>query len=90
MNQANYDSEKIILRDPKAKLFTFEMITINKFAISINFFMPEEIILILKKYGAAYEYVQKEWIVSLNKYKEIALEISNYCRAKIIDLDPIP
>ena len=52
--------------------------------------MPEEIVLILKKYGGAYDFNQREWIVTLNKYKEIAMEISNYCRAKIIDLDPIP
>jgi hypothetical protein len=26
----------------------------------------------------------------LNKYKEVAIEISAFCRAKIIDLDPIP
>jgi hypothetical protein len=28
--------------------------------------------------------------VSLNKYKEVAIEVSAFCRAKIIDLDPIP
>jgi hypothetical protein len=44
----------------------------------------------LKKYGGAFDYANHEWIVSLNKYKEVAMEISNYCRAKIIDLDPIP
>ena len=78
------------MRDPKAKLITFEMISINKFAISLNFFMPEELILILKKYGGAYDFAQREWIVSLNKYKEVAMEISNFCRNRIIDLDPIP
>ena len=80
----------MILRDTKAKLITFEMISINKFAISLNFFMPEELVLILKKHGGAYDFQQREWIVSLNKYKDVAIEVSGFCRAKIIDLDPIP
>ena len=66
------------------------MITINKFAIAINFFMPEELVLILKKYGGAYDFNQREWIVSLNKYKEVAMEVSGFCRTKITDLDPVP
>ena len=37
-------SDKIILRDQKAKLITFEMISINRFAVTQNFFMPEEIV----------------------------------------------
>lgn len=45
---------------------------------------------ILKKYGGSYDFEQREWIVSLQKYKEVALEIATFCRAKIIDLDPIP
>jgi len=79
----------VVLRDQKAKLFTFEMISINRFAIAQNFFIPEEIVQILKKYGGAYDFEQREWIVSLTKYKEVAMEISAYCRSKIIDLDPI-
>ena len=51
--------------------------------------MPEEIVQILKKYGGAYDFEQREWIVNLQKYKEVAIEISHYCRQKIIDLDPI-
>lgn len=78
------------MRDPKARLVTFEMISINKFAIAINFGMTEELVLILKKYGGAFGFNHKEWIVSLNKYKEVAMEISNYCRAKTTDLDPVP
>lgn len=86
-----YDQqEKIILRDPKAKLITFEMVSISKFSVSLNFFMPEDLVLILKKHGGAYDFNLREWIVSLNKYKEIAIDISLLCRAKIIDLDPIP
>jgi hypothetical protein len=42
--------------------------------------MPEEIVMILKKYGGAYDFNRREWIVSLNKYKEVAMEISTYCR----------
>ena len=68
--------EKIILRDPKAKLITFEMVSINKFSICLNFFMPEELVMILKKHGGAYDFNNREWIVSLNKYKEVAIEIS--------------
>jgi|LauGreDrversion4_2_1035121.scaffolds.fasta_scaffold2457591_2 hypothetical protein len=45
-----------MLRDPKAKLITFEMISINKLAVSLNFFMPEELVLILKKHGGAYDF----------------------------------
>lgn len=41
------------------------MISINKFAITQNFCMPEEIVQILKKYGAAYDFDQREWIVNL-------------------------
>jgi len=43
----------------------------------------------VKKFGGAYDFDQREWIVNINKYKEIAMEISAYCRSKIIDLDPI-
>ena len=83
------DGDKVILRDPKAKLITFELISIHRFAITQNFFMPEEIVQILKKYGGAFDYESREWFVSLNKYKELATEISAYCRQKLIDLDPI-
>jgi hypothetical protein len=52
--------------------------------------MPEELVLILKKHGGAYDFNNREWIVSLNKYKEVAIEISQFCRTKVTDLDPIP
>jgi SNF2 family DNA or RNA helicase len=77
------------LRDQKAKLITFEMISINRFAVTQNFFMPEDIVQILKKYGGAFDFTSREWIVGLNKYKEVATDISEFCRAKLIDLDPI-
>lgn len=51
--------------------------------------MPEEIVQILKKYGGAFDFNAREWIVGINKYKEVAQEISNFCRVKLIDLDPI-
>jgi len=51
--------------------------------------MPEEIVQILKKYGGAFDFNAREWIVGVNKYKEVAQEISNFCRIKLIDLDPI-
>ena len=44
--------------------------------------MPEDIVQILKRNGGAYDFNAREWIVSLNKYKEVASEISEYCRAK--------
>ena len=75
-NNPEYEQEKIILRDPKMKYITFEMTSINKFAISLNFFMPEELVSILRKYGAAYKYETREWYANLNNYKEIAMEIS--------------
>lgn len=46
--------------------------------------------MILKRFGAAYDFNSREWIVSLNRYKEVAMDISAFCRSKIIDLDPIP
>ena len=51
--------------------------------------MPEEIVQILKKHGGAYDFDNREWIVGLAKYKEVAVEIAAFCRLKIIDLDPI-
>ena len=50
------NGEKVVLRDPKAKLITFEMISIHRFAVTQNFFMPEEIVQMLKKYGGAFDY----------------------------------
>jgi len=46
--RAQIEAEKIILRDPKAKLVVFEMISIHKFAIQLNFHNQEEIVSILK------------------------------------------
>jgi hypothetical protein len=89
LNQNNSGPEKIVLRDAKAKLIAFEMISIHRFAVTQNFFMPEEIVQILKRYGGAFDFNAREWIVSLNKYKEVASEISAFCRVKLIDLDPI-
>ena len=51
--------------------------------------MPEEIVQILKKYGGSFDFNNREWICNLSKYKEVATEISEYCRVKLIDLDPI-
>lgn len=51
--------------------------------------MPEEIILIIKKYGGYYNFESKEWILNIVKYKSLAMEISQYCRLKVVDLDPI-
>jgi hypothetical protein len=79
-----------VLRDPKAKLITFEMLSIHRFKVSSSGFpMPEEIIAIVKRYGGLYNYEMKEWVLNLLKYKPFAMEISGYCRAKLVDLDPI-
>lgn len=51
--------------------------------------MPEEIVQILKKYGGAFDFNAREWICALNKYKQIATEVSTFCRVKMIDLDPV-
>lgn len=68
--------EKIILRDPKARLITFEMISIKRFCVNQNFQMPEEVVQILKRHGGIFDFESREWIVNLNKYKEVATEIS--------------
>jgi hypothetical protein len=54
-----------------------------------GFPLPEDIISIIKKYGGVYCFEMKEWVLNIVKYKPFAMEISSYCRAKIIDLDPI-
>ena len=52
--------------------------------------MPDEIVNIMKKYGAVYVKKFKEWTSSLHKYKEAAVEIANYCRCRGIEVDLIP
>ncbi len=67
----------MVLRDPKAKLIIFEMISTTHFSVSQSAFsLPEEVILIIKKYGGYYNFESKEWIVNLTKYKSLAMEIS--------------
>ena len=44
--------------------------------------MPDEIVGIMKKYGAVYVKKHKEWTASLHKYKEAAVEIANFCRSR--------
>ena len=79
-----------MLRDVKAKLITFEMLSIQRFRVSASGFpMPEEVIQIIKRFGGVYNFEMKEWILQLVKYKPFAMEISNYCRQKMVDLDPI-
>ena len=55
-----------------------------------NFVMPDEIVNIMKKYGAVYVKKHKEWTASLHKYKEAAVEIANFCRSRGIEIDLIP
>ena len=57
-------------------MITFEMVSIHRFAVTQNFFMPEEIVNILKRYGGQFDFSSREWIVGLNKYKEIASDIA--------------
>ena len=52
--------------------------------------MPDEIVNIMKKYGAVYVKKHKEWTASLHKYKEAAVEIANFCRTRGIEMDLIP
>ena len=70
------NDQKVTLRDPKAKLITFEMQSISRFFIHCNFMFPEEMLKILRKHGGAYDFKQREWVAS-------------YCRQRGIDLDPI-
>ncbi len=66
------------------------MLSIHRFRVSATGFpLPEDIISIIKKYGGVYCFEMKEWVLNIVKYKPFAMEISSYCRAKIIDLDPI-
>ena len=79
-----------MLRDPKAKLITCEMLSINRFAVSASGFpLPEEIIQIVKRFGGVYNFEQKEWVIQIVKYKPFMMELSAYCRMKLVDLDPI-
>ena len=43
-NSSGDFAEKVVLRDHKAKLITFELISIRKFGISQNFSMPEDMV----------------------------------------------
>jgi hypothetical protein len=52
--------------------------------------MPDEVVNIMKKYGAVYIKKHKEWTASLHKYKESAVEIANFCRTRGIEMDLIP
>jgi len=52
--------------------------------------MPDEIVTIVRKFGAVYAKKHKEWTASLHKYKEAAVEVANFCRSRGIELDLIP
>lgn len=60
------------------------------FSVTTNFFIPTEIVNILKKFGAFYDKKHKEWTVHINKYKEVALEVKNFCQPRGIFFDLIP
>jgi hypothetical protein len=49
--------------------------------------MPDEVVNVMKKYGAVYVKKHKEWTASLHKYKEAAVEIANFCRTRGIEMD---
>ena len=58
--------------------------------MSANFVMPDEIVNIMKKFGAVYVKKHKEWTSSLHRYKEAAVEICSYCQSRGIEVDLIP
>ncbi len=52
--------------------------------------MPDEIVAICKRFGATYAKKHKEWVASILRYKEFAVEIFNFCQARKIIVDLIP
>jgi len=52
---------EIVLRDPRTRVVNVEMINLEKFAVTTNFVMPDEIVNIVKRYGAIYDKKHKEW-----------------------------
>jgi hypothetical protein len=41
-------TEKIILRDAKTKLISFELLSISRFSLTTNFNLPQEILALVK------------------------------------------
>lgn len=73
------EDDDIVLRDSRSRVVNFEMTGFKSFSVTTNFFIPTEIVNILKKFGAFYDKKHKEWTVHINKYKEVALEVKNFC-----------
>ncbi len=90
-SQFNEDDDgSVTLRDSRTRVINFEHNHLEQFSVTSNFVTPDEIVNIMKKYGAVYVKKHKEWTASLHKYKEAAVEIANFCRTRGIEIDLIP
>lgn len=87
--------EKIVIRDTKAKLISFEMLSIARFSITANFLLTEELVQLLRHHGGAYDFDAHEWVCGINQYQELLAQITEICQRpalageKPIELDPI-
>jgi SWI/SNF-related matrix-associated actin-dependent regulator of chromatin subfamily A-like protein 1 len=87
--------EKIVIRDAKAKLISFEMLSIARFSITANFLLTEELVQLLRHHGGAYDFDAHEWVCGINQYQELLAQIAEICQRpalageKPIELDPI-
>ncbi|CDW72220.1 snf2 family n-terminal domain containing protein [Stylonychia lemnae] len=78
--QMQEDEEgEVSLRDGRTRVVNIEMISQEKFAVTTNFVTPEEIINILKRFGAAYDKRRKEW--------EFKVPFSDTSKINIVDYD---
>ena len=78
------------MRDSRTRVINFEHTHLEQFSVTSNFVMPDEIVNIMRKFGAVYVKKHKEWTASLHKYKEAAVDIANYCRSRGIEIDLVP
>ena len=51
--------------------------------------LPEDLVQLLRGQGGAYDFENREWVLALPRYREIAQLIANWCRGSGVDLDPI-
>ena len=89
-NRQQLEEDGVELRDARTRIVNFENTTVEEFSVTTNFVMPEEIINIMKKFGAAYVKKHKEWATHLVKYKEVAIEVVSFCKSRGIEVDLIP
>ena len=79
-----------MLRDQRTRVVNIELINLDNAAVTTNFVMPDEIVSIVKRFGAVYNKKKKEWVIMVSRYKELAFDIVNFCVPRKIDVDLIP